>query len=316
MSCFLSSRVRFMLEIISNLRNNNLRKIPGYDPSRIEHLRKVLRSVVRESSLAASSQIQISLKDLLKSDAKGRLWMTGSALSRCESEFQVTSTAQKDNSRLLELARKQRMNTDVRKNVFLVIMTSEDYVDAFEKLMRLNLKDVQTREVIHVLIDCCLQEKTYNPYYAYLGQKFCEYSRSYQVTFQYSFWDKFKVVSDLSSHSVSNLSHLLAHLITSRALSLAILKVVNFVELEKPSIKLFTDLFHHVLLNYSADIIRSVFERISALPDLASLRQNLRIFIKHFVGKAKISKTCKFNDLEGRLKLVDGILGASDGIKL
>lgn len=55
----------------------------------------------------------------------GRLWMTGSALSRCESEFQVTSTAQKDNSRLLELARKQRMNTDVRKNVFLVIMTSE-----------------------------------------------------------------------------------------------------------------------------------------------------------------------------------------------
>lgn len=39
-----------MLEIISNLRNNNLRKIPGYDPSKIEHLRKVLRSVIRESS--------------------------------------------------------------------------------------------------------------------------------------------------------------------------------------------------------------------------------------------------------------------------
>ena len=39
-----------MLEIISNLRNNNLRKIPGYDPSRIEHLRKVLRSVIRDSS--------------------------------------------------------------------------------------------------------------------------------------------------------------------------------------------------------------------------------------------------------------------------
>lgn len=47
--CF-SPRIRFMLEIISNLRNNNLKKIPGYDPSRIEHLRKVLRSVVRNSS--------------------------------------------------------------------------------------------------------------------------------------------------------------------------------------------------------------------------------------------------------------------------
>lgn len=30
-----------------------------------------------------------------------------------------------ENSKLLELARKQRMNTDVRKNVFLVMMTSE-----------------------------------------------------------------------------------------------------------------------------------------------------------------------------------------------
>ena len=61
---------------------------------------------------------------------------------------------------------------------------------------------------------------------------------------------------------------------------------------------------------------RNVFERISAMPDLASLRQSLRIFIKHFVGKAKISKTYKGTDLEGRLKLVDGILGASDAIKL
>ena len=39
-----------MLEIISALRNNNLRKIPGYDPSQVEHLRKVLRSVIRDSS--------------------------------------------------------------------------------------------------------------------------------------------------------------------------------------------------------------------------------------------------------------------------
>ena len=30
-----------------------------------------------------------------------------------------------ENSKLLELARKQRMSTDVRKNVFLIMMTSE-----------------------------------------------------------------------------------------------------------------------------------------------------------------------------------------------
>lgn len=33
----------------------------------------------------------------------------------------------------------------------------KDYIDAFEKLMRLKLKDKQTREIIRVLMDCCLQ---------------------------------------------------------------------------------------------------------------------------------------------------------------
>ena len=59
-----------------------------------------------------------------------------------------------------------------------------------------------------------------------------------------------------------------------------------------------------------------MFERISSARELASLRQSLRIFIKHFVRKAKFAKTGKDTDLEGRLKLVDEILGASDIIKL
>lgn len=39
-------------------------------------------------------------------------------------------------AKILELARKQRMNTDIRRNIFCVLMSSEDYLDAFEKLLR------------------------------------------------------------------------------------------------------------------------------------------------------------------------------------
>lgn len=82
---------------------------------------------------------------------------------------------------MLDLARKQRMNTDIRRNIFCVLMTAEDYLDAFEKLHHLGLKNQQDREVIYVIMDCCLQEKKFNPYYAVLGQKFCDYDRKYQV---------------------------------------------------------------------------------------------------------------------------------------
>ena len=57
---------------------------------------------------------------------KGRWWTVGYALPQTsQSNSMEVSTSKLQNTKLLELARKQRMNTDVRKNVFLIMMTSE-----------------------------------------------------------------------------------------------------------------------------------------------------------------------------------------------
>jgi len=56
----------------------------------------------------------------------------------------------------MELARKNHMNTDTRKSIFGVLMTAEDYLDAFEKLTKLNLKGKLDREIIHVLLHTSL----------------------------------------------------------------------------------------------------------------------------------------------------------------
>ena len=45
-----------------------------------------------------------------------------------------------EDARLLQLAAGQRMNTDARRAVFLAIMGSEDYAEAFDKLNSLPLK--------------------------------------------------------------------------------------------------------------------------------------------------------------------------------
>ena len=87
------------------------------------------------------------------------------------------------------------------------------------------------------------QERCFNPYYAHLSQQLCGIKRAhqvgfpythmnsswyytlYQVTFQYAFWDKFKSLESLSSANLTNLCHLLSHLIATRALSLAVVRV-------------------------------------------------------------------------------------------
>lgn len=40
------SQVRFMLETMLALKNNDMRKIPGYNPEPMERLRKLQRSLV------------------------------------------------------------------------------------------------------------------------------------------------------------------------------------------------------------------------------------------------------------------------------
>lgn len=62
------------------------------------------------------------------------------AKSAAAQQNNVTAEAGDWSAELLQLAAQQRMNTDVRRAVFCIIMGSEDYMDASEKLLRLPLK--------------------------------------------------------------------------------------------------------------------------------------------------------------------------------
>ena len=46
-----SSRTRFMLDTIAAIKTNNVRKIPNYDPSLLEHMKKVLRGLIRSKGV-------------------------------------------------------------------------------------------------------------------------------------------------------------------------------------------------------------------------------------------------------------------------
>ncbi|NWX15834.1 NOM1 protein, partial [Aegotheles bennettii] len=136
------SRVRFMLETMLALRNNDMRKIPGYDPEPVDKLRKLQRSLVHSSSSRKETQLRVSLESLLTANQVGRWWIVGSSWTGAPMINDTNSKPQqklhlgKVSSKIIELAYKQRMNTDIRRSIFCVLMTSEDFLDAFEKLLK------------------------------------------------------------------------------------------------------------------------------------------------------------------------------------
>ena len=85
------------------------------------------------------------------------LFMEGCSYDQLGSAADPPQVAYRDGQhKLLELSQNQRMNTNIQRNIFCTIMTNERFLDMFEKLLKLGLKDYQDREIIHVLVDCCL----------------------------------------------------------------------------------------------------------------------------------------------------------------
>lgn len=285
------NRVRFMLETMLALKNNDLRKIPGYNPEPVEKLKKLQRALVRNAGSGSETRLRISWDGILNAEQTGRWWIVGSAWSGTpmidnSHHIQLQKPlAGMVSSKMLELARKQRMNTDVRRIIFCTLMTSEDFLDAFEKLLKLGLKDQQEREIVHILMDCCLQEKTYNPFYAFLASKFCDYERRFQMTFQFSIWDKFRDLENLPGTKFSNLVHLLAHLLRTKSLPLSVLKVVEFSELDKPRVHFLRRVLTALLMETEDDDLAVIFSRVSDNPKLGMLREGLKLFIGHFLLK-------------------------------
>lgn len=85
-------------------------------------------------------------RKLIDPDKKGQWWLSGDLANSSENvEFVTTtwSTEALETQKLVQLAAAQRMNTDLRRAIFCIIMSGEDYLDAFEKLLRLDVSGKQ-----------------------------------------------------------------------------------------------------------------------------------------------------------------------------
>jgi len=288
-----STRMKFMLDTICDIKNNKKRTKDLSDHSRIK---KWLQKLKAEDVLLRG----LTWKRLLDPDKKGQWWLSGDVPSTAGNIEDVAAVISKDvaeTQKLLQLAAAQRMNTDIRRAIFCIIMSAEDYVDAFEKLLRLGLSGKQDREIIRVIVDCCLHEKMFNKYYTVLASKLCSHEKNHKFSLQYCIWDHFKELDNMEPNRSMNLAKLVAEMLSNFTLSLATLKIVNLanpVEMTPERIAHFQVLFETLLQKDDA-LVWNVFTRIAGLPELEILRDGIVLFIKQHViaedtGKALANK--------------------------
>ena len=321
-----SSRVQFMLEVLMAIKNNNMAKIPNYDPSHFDQLKKSLRTLIRDGN--SLTELNIGYKDLLAAESAGRWWIVGSAFTGSlagAAEQDEDKVGSKDviegeqNHELLELARRMRMNTEVRKKIFCLIMSAEDYLEATEKLVKLGTKNHVEREVLFVAVDCCVQEKSYNPYYGHLVAKLASIDRRYRIAGQFTIWDKLKLAGELNKCQLSNLAKITAFLVQEKAQSLGILKVIEFAEMNKHNVRFLKEVLTIVLMEGKKEEVAATFKAISSSSNLSFFRESLRLFFHHFLLRPGVKLAPKVDRevLSERVVLAEtALMSGSSKLKL
>ncbi|CAN8255962.1 unnamed protein product [Cochlearia groenlandica] len=296
-----------MLETITAIKNNKLRA--KEDSVQYTRVKKWLQKLRVEEVLLRG----LTWSKLLDTEKKGQWWLSGDSVAKPNNPEDIAQTMDAEvveAQKMLKLADAQRMNTDSRKAIFCVIMSSEDYIDAFEKILRLDLPGKQDREIMRVLVECCLQEKVFNKYYTVLASKLCEHDNNHKFTLKYCIWDHFKELETMSLQRSMHLAKFVAEMIVSFNQSLAVLKTVdlaNPAQLTPKRIMHFRILFE-AIFEHPENLVWNLFTRIALNPDYEALRDGIKFFVKEYVVKTNKTFYGKFRKAKEALSNADGLL--------
>lgn len=318
----ISVRTKFMIETINDLKNNKMKTGQVASAVTSEHTTRMKKTLgtLNNRSIKGSEPLRIGLKDIQESDKKGKWWLVGASWSGPSVEDKFDSAPniprrsrglpveESGTSDIVQLAREQRMNTDVRRAVFVAIMSASDYQDAHLRLMKLSLKKKQEYEIPKVLIHCVGAEKSYNPYYTLIAKKLCG-DVKLRKSFQFSLWDLFRRMGEsddeedipeednedaLDMRHLVNLAKMFGTLIIEGRLTLGVLKKLNLTYLQ-PNTKTFLEVIMVTIFLQSQkrsttardeELVLSIFTKVKDSPQLI---RGLLYFLKKVVGKTDIA---------------------------
>ncbi|KIV96407.1 hypothetical protein PV10_00279 [Exophiala mesophila] len=212
----MSVRTKFMVETITDLKNNKMKNAAsnaGLSSEHITRMRKALGSLNNRSSLRGTEPLRIGRDDIKNSDRKGKWWLVGASwkgndsttmhlgetsgdhVALSESSNILLSDGEGDmetnNVDLAALAREYGMNTSVRRSIFITLLSSVDAVDCQTRLLKLRLKRSQETEIPPVVLRCAGGEKEYNHYYTLVAKRLCMEKRM-RKGFMFALWGWFR----------------------------------------------------------------------------------------------------------------------------
>ncbi|OAQ70174.1 pre-mRNA splicing factor cwc22 [Pochonia chlamydosporia 170] len=133
---------------------------------------------------------------------------------------------------------KDQSNADLvnlRRTIYLTIMSSADPEEAVHKLMKINLPAGQEPELPSMIVECCSQEKTYTKFFGLIGERFAKINRLWCDLFEQSFVKYYETIHRYENNKLRNIAQLFGHMLGVDSIGWHCLSAIHLNEDETTS---------------------------------------------------------------------------------
>ncbi|RWA12405.1 hypothetical protein EKO27_g2712 [Xylaria grammica] len=129
-------------------------------------------------------------------------------------------------------------NTDLvnlRKTIYLTIMSSLDPEESVHKLLKINLPAGQEQELPSIIVESCSREVTYTKFFGLIGERFAKLNRLWTDLFEQAFQNKYDTIHRYDTNQLRNIARFYGHMFASDAIGWHCFSAIHLNEEETSS---------------------------------------------------------------------------------
>ncbi|KAI1413687.1 MIF4G-domain-containing protein [Hypoxylon sp. FL1857] len=268
----IDKRVQFMIEVLFQVRKDKFKDNPAIkeELDLIEEEDQITHRVELSADLDVEDGLNIFKFDpeweeneaaykRLRAEILGE----GSDDEDDEDDEDESSEEEDEEQKAMEI--KDQSNTDLvnlRKTIYLTIMSSMDPEECVHKLMKINLPTGQEPELPSMVVECCSQEKTYSKFFGLIGERFAKINRLWSDLFTQSFEKYYETIHRYETNRLRNIARFFGHMLASDAIGWHALSIIHLNEEETTSA--------------SRIFIKILFQEISEELGMKKLQERMR----------------------------------------
>eukprot|EP01135_Chromosphaera_perkinsii_P011651 Nk52_evm34s2462 gene=Nk52_evmTU34s2462 len=119
---------------------------------------------------------------------------------------------------------------DFRRRIYLTIMSSANYEECAHKLIKAKIDPSLVPEMCSMILECCMNERSYKRFYGLLAQRFCDLGEVYRSGFLDLFEERYMLAHRLDNTKLRHMAQLYAHVLYSDSLSWKTLSCIKLTE--------------------------------------------------------------------------------------